>query len=174
MCPRAPEKRARRELCSDPRARAVCQTLFAEGCRGSCSEAVMKHFNLRDESQPQTYALGTPGSVGSARGEAHTRTRAAYAWLAPSVVASRQDIWRRLHLPHGPEQDSARARDRSGLRESLHQPVRSGPVAPRARYHPGDTDAVSPATASSSAGRSTRAFGSSSKAASASRTVRAA
>lgn len=34
------------------------QTLFAEGCRGSCSEAVMKQFDLRADSQPQTYALG--------------------------------------------------------------------------------------------------------------------
>ena len=56
-CARGHPKRARREHRPAP-ARAVCQTLFAEGCRGSCSEAVMKHFNLRDESQPQTYALG--------------------------------------------------------------------------------------------------------------------
>ncbi len=39
------------------------QTLFAEGARGSCSEFLMKHFNLRQkedgtEVQPQTYGLG--------------------------------------------------------------------------------------------------------------------
>ncbi|EGD80525.1 dehydrogenase [Salpingoeca rosetta] len=34
------------------------QTLFAEGCRGSCSEEVMKQFNLREGVQPQTYGLG--------------------------------------------------------------------------------------------------------------------
>ena len=34
------------------------QTLFAEGCRGSCSEEVMKKFNLRSNAQPQTYGLG--------------------------------------------------------------------------------------------------------------------
>eukprot|EP00043_Microstomoeca_roanoka_P002362 m.37892 g.37892 ORF g.37892 m.37892 type:complete len:613 (-) comp11437_c0_seq1:242-2080(-) len=34
------------------------QTLFAEGCRGSCSEEVMKKFNLREGKQPQTYGLG--------------------------------------------------------------------------------------------------------------------
>lgn len=33
-------------------------TLLAEGCRGHCSEAVIKRFNLREHSQPQTYALG--------------------------------------------------------------------------------------------------------------------
>ncbi|TMW63826.1 hypothetical protein Poli38472_002767 [Pythium oligandrum] len=33
-------------------------TLFGEGCRGSCSEEVMKKFNLRDGVQPQTYGLG--------------------------------------------------------------------------------------------------------------------
>lgn len=34
------------------------QTLFAEGCRGSLSEMLMKHFDQRAEAQPQTYALG--------------------------------------------------------------------------------------------------------------------
>ena len=34
------------------------QTVFAEGCRGSCSEEVMKTFDLRDGVQPQTYGLG--------------------------------------------------------------------------------------------------------------------
>lgn len=34
------------------------QTLFAEGCRGSCSEEVMKKMNLRENSCPQTYGLG--------------------------------------------------------------------------------------------------------------------
>ncbi|HEY9163185.1 MAG TPA: NAD(P)/FAD-dependent oxidoreductase, partial [Magnetovibrio sp.] len=33
-------------------------TLFAEGCRGSLSETLMKHFDLRDGVQPQTYGLG--------------------------------------------------------------------------------------------------------------------
>jgi electron-transferring-flavoprotein dehydrogenase len=36
------------------------QTLFAEGARGSCSEFLMDHFQLRknDKIQPQTYGLG--------------------------------------------------------------------------------------------------------------------
>lgn len=34
------------------------QTLFAEGARGSCSEEVMKKFNLRADADVQTYALG--------------------------------------------------------------------------------------------------------------------
>ncbi|WP_058453441.1 electron transfer flavoprotein-ubiquinone oxidoreductase [Legionella maceachernii] len=34
------------------------QTLFAEGCRGQLSQMLMQHFHLRDEAQPQTYALG--------------------------------------------------------------------------------------------------------------------
>lgn len=34
------------------------QTLFAEGCRGSCSEEVMSKFSLRAKAQPQTYGLG--------------------------------------------------------------------------------------------------------------------
>ncbi|KDO29821.1 hypothetical protein SPRG_04927 [Saprolegnia parasitica CBS 223.65] len=33
-------------------------TLFGEGCRGSCSEEVMKKFELRKDAQPQTYGLG--------------------------------------------------------------------------------------------------------------------
>jgi electron-transferring-flavoprotein dehydrogenase len=33
-------------------------TLFAEGCRGSCSKQLMKRFNLRDGKDPQTYAIG--------------------------------------------------------------------------------------------------------------------
>lgn len=34
------------------------QTLFAEGCRGSCSEEVMDKFQLRDGKDEQTYGLG--------------------------------------------------------------------------------------------------------------------
>jgi electron-transferring-flavoprotein dehydrogenase len=34
------------------------QTLFAEGCRGSLSEQVMKNFELRKDCDPQTYGLG--------------------------------------------------------------------------------------------------------------------
>lgn len=34
------------------------QTLFGEGCRGSCSESVMKKFDLRAGKQVQTYGLG--------------------------------------------------------------------------------------------------------------------
>lgn len=34
------------------------QVLFAEGCRGSCSEEVMKKFNLRKDKNVQTYGLG--------------------------------------------------------------------------------------------------------------------
>jgi len=34
------------------------QTLFAEGARGSCSETIMKNFNLREGCDPQTYGLG--------------------------------------------------------------------------------------------------------------------
>ncbi|MEG3617231.1 electron transfer flavoprotein-ubiquinone oxidoreductase [Magnetovibrio sp. PR-2] len=33
-------------------------TLFAEGCRGSLSQQLMDHFNLRDGVQPQTYGVG--------------------------------------------------------------------------------------------------------------------
>ena len=33
-------------------------TLFAEGCRGSISEKLMKSFSLRDNCDPQTYAIG--------------------------------------------------------------------------------------------------------------------
>lgn len=33
-------------------------TLFGEGCRGSCSETIMKKFNLREGKCPQTYGLG--------------------------------------------------------------------------------------------------------------------
>lgn len=34
------------------------QTLFAEGARGSCSEWLMNHFQLRKGKHPQTYGLG--------------------------------------------------------------------------------------------------------------------
>ena len=34
------------------------QTVFSEGCRGSCSEEVMEKFNLRDGVAPQSYGLG--------------------------------------------------------------------------------------------------------------------
>lgn len=33
-------------------------TLFAEGCRGSCSQEVMRKFNLRKNCEPQTYGIG--------------------------------------------------------------------------------------------------------------------
>lgn len=34
------------------------QTVFAEGCRGSCSKQVMARFELDKHSEPQTYGLG--------------------------------------------------------------------------------------------------------------------
>jgi electron-transferring-flavoprotein dehydrogenase len=34
------------------------QTLFAEGAWGSCSEALIEHFRLREGKSPQTYGLG--------------------------------------------------------------------------------------------------------------------
>ncbi|MDE0723867.1 MAG: electron transfer flavoprotein-ubiquinone oxidoreductase [Alphaproteobacteria bacterium] len=34
------------------------QTVFAEGCRGSCSKEVISKFELDKNSQPQTYGLG--------------------------------------------------------------------------------------------------------------------
>ncbi|ATN85850.1 electron transfer flavoprotein-ubiquinone oxidoreductase [Coxiella burnetii] len=34
------------------------QTLFAEGCRGSLTEELIRHFNLRKNSDPQTYGIG--------------------------------------------------------------------------------------------------------------------
>lgn len=34
------------------------QTILAEGCRGSLSELLMKHFNLREGVSPQHYGLG--------------------------------------------------------------------------------------------------------------------
>ena len=34
------------------------QTLLAEGARGSCSEWVMQHYDLRQNANPQTYGLG--------------------------------------------------------------------------------------------------------------------
>ncbi len=33
-------------------------TLFAEGCRGSLSEKIIQHFDLRQHADPQTYAIG--------------------------------------------------------------------------------------------------------------------
>ena len=34
------------------------QTLFAEGCRGSCSEEVIRNFDLREGKDVQSYGLG--------------------------------------------------------------------------------------------------------------------
>lgn len=34
------------------------QTVFAEGCHGSLTKKLIKHYNLRKNSAPQTYALG--------------------------------------------------------------------------------------------------------------------
>jgi len=34
------------------------QSIFAEGCRGSLTETLFKTFNLRQDSDPQTYGLG--------------------------------------------------------------------------------------------------------------------
>ncbi|MBW5802984.1 electron transfer flavoprotein-ubiquinone oxidoreductase [Coxiella endosymbiont of Ornithodoros amblus] len=34
------------------------QTLFAEGCRGSLTEELIRHFNLRKNSDPQIYGIG--------------------------------------------------------------------------------------------------------------------
>lgn len=34
------------------------QTVFAEGCHGSLTKALISHYNLRKDSDPQTYGLG--------------------------------------------------------------------------------------------------------------------
>jgi electron-transferring-flavoprotein dehydrogenase len=34
------------------------QTILAEGCHGSLTKQIIKHYKLRDESHPQTYGLG--------------------------------------------------------------------------------------------------------------------
>jgi electron-transferring-flavoprotein dehydrogenase len=34
------------------------QTLFAEGCRGSCSEEIISRYDLRQGRDEQTYGLG--------------------------------------------------------------------------------------------------------------------
>ncbi|MFK7840025.1 MAG: electron transfer flavoprotein-ubiquinone oxidoreductase [Bdellovibrionales bacterium] len=34
------------------------QVVFAEGCHGSLTKALIKHYNLREDSDPQTYGLG--------------------------------------------------------------------------------------------------------------------
>ena len=34
------------------------QTILSEGCRGSISEEVMEHFNLRSDCDPQIYGIG--------------------------------------------------------------------------------------------------------------------
>jgi electron-transferring-flavoprotein dehydrogenase len=34
------------------------ETLFAEGCRGSLTKTLVRRFHLRDDTQPQTYAIG--------------------------------------------------------------------------------------------------------------------
>ena len=34
------------------------QTIFAEGCHGSLTKQLLQKFNLRDETQPQTYGIG--------------------------------------------------------------------------------------------------------------------
>ncbi len=34
------------------------QTILAEGCRGSLSQKLMQHFNLRESCDPQTYGIG--------------------------------------------------------------------------------------------------------------------
>lgn len=36
----------------------ACQTLFAEGCHGSLTKKLIEKFNLRKNSDPQTYGLG--------------------------------------------------------------------------------------------------------------------
>lgn len=41
-----------------PMALKSTYTLFAEGCRGSLSQRLMKEFHLRDGVDPQTYAIG--------------------------------------------------------------------------------------------------------------------
>ena len=130
------------------------QTLFAEGCRGSCSESLMKKFDMRADAQPQTYAMGLkevwelpeemikpgcppcrcararapPPPTYTPRVALDSPTRAqpgsAHARLAATVEDPRQELRRRFLISHGPEQDSARIGHRSRLRESLHQPVR--------------------------------------------------
>jgi NAD-dependent dihydropyrimidine dehydrogenase PreA subunit len=53
-------------------------TILAEGARGSCSEALMDKFNLRQDCQPQTYGLGIK-EVWQIPSEQHRNAHAAFA-----------------------------------------------------------------------------------------------
>ncbi|MDX2346521.1 MAG: NAD(P)/FAD-dependent oxidoreductase, partial [Legionella sp.] len=48
------------------------QTLFAEGCRGELSQQLIKKYNLRDNTHPQTYGLGIK-EIWRVTPEQHTR-----------------------------------------------------------------------------------------------------
>ena len=85
------------------------QTLFAEGCRGSLTKALMERFKLREGVDPQTYGIGIkelweidpakhkPGLV------VHT-----IGWPLDA-----QDLWRLVALPPGEQPGLGRLR-RSG------------------------------------------------------------
>ena len=76
-------------------------TLFAEGCRGSLSQALMQRFALRDGVDPQKYGIGikelwqvclsamSPGSCCTARdGRSTTRRAAARSSITSARVSS--------------------------------------------------------------------------------------
>ena len=48
------------------------QSLFAEGCRGSLSQDLIKHFSLAQDKQPQTYGLGVK-EIWQVRPEVHRK-----------------------------------------------------------------------------------------------------
>ena len=72
-------------------------TLFAEGCRGSLSEKLMKEFGLREGVQPQTYGIGIKELWEIDPARHHPGLAGAQHRLATGFF----HLWRFIHVPYG-------------------------------------------------------------------------
>ena len=110
-------------------------TLFAEGCRGSLSEELMRKFNLRDGVDPQKYGIGIKELWEVAPGQAPARVSSCTARAGRST----RDTGGGSFLYHfGDEPGGGRLRRAPQLREPVSLAVRRIPALQDAPGDPPD------------------------------------
>ncbi len=109
-------------------------TLFAEGCRGSLSQEIMRKFNLRDGVEPQKYGIGIK-ELWQVAPEKH---RKGLGPAQPGLAARQRHRRRILPLSPGRRAGFGRLRRAPQLRKSAPVAVRRVPALQDASGDPAD------------------------------------
>ena len=107
------------------------ETLFAEGCRGSLTKTLIERFQLRDGSDPQTYAIG----IKELWEVAPDRHQPGLVVHTVGWPLDGDDLWRVVPLSPRKPPGRGRVRHRARLPQPASEPVRGVPALQDA---PGD------------------------------------